>query len=104
MADGCTGIPKWLGNLLGIEGCCDEHDHIYGTPGTWVDKVKGDLSLSRCILCKGFRHAAKAAFLLTSTVGWFYWRKAQKGARERQPVGDVTRIPPEARARNTHED
>ena len=83
--DGCTGI-SYLAGLIGhkieVEGCCDTHDVQYVMGGSWVDKVRSDWQLAKCLYTGSARKRmgllrAGGALLVTTFFPYAYsvWTK-----------------------------
>lgn len=47
-SDGCTGWPD--GNWL---DCCLEHDESYEAGGSWLERLRADWKLAKCVHRKG---------------------------------------------------
>ena len=47
-SDGCTGWPD--GNWL---DCCLEHDETYAAGGSWLERLRADWKLAKCVHKKG---------------------------------------------------
>lgn len=61
-SDGCTGWPD--GNY---RGCCEEHDEAYAAGGSWLERLKADWKLTKCVHKKGAETKCRACQTVIAT-------------------------------------
>ena len=72
-SDGCTG---WPDSFRGIDyfDCCVEHDNAYFLGGSWLDRVKADWRLSKCVGKKGAKFMAPIMFIGVRFCGFLFFK------------------------------
>lgn len=70
MTNGCNFLKKETKDQT---SCCNKHDRAY--VDRTMTKFQADFELSKCFWNHGYKFLAVAAFIGTSTLGWFWWIK-----------------------------
>lgn len=67
-SDGCTFWPD--GNYV---SCCHQHDEEYAHGGSWLDRIKSNWKLAKCVKKSGHPVVAPIMFAGVTVFGSFLW-------------------------------